>query len=70
MIAPIGIAPSDDVGFILQAAGLGALIGTALAARMRIRGSRSDPALPPMMWALAGASLGVVVVIGRGLDWW
>jgi hypothetical protein len=70
VIAPLGIAPSDDVAFILQAAGLGALIGTALSVRMRVRGSRGDPAPPPMMWALAGALTGAFVVLGTGLHWW
>lgn len=70
MIAPIGLAPSDELAVILQWAAFGALVGTGFAARMRIRGSRGDPVLPPMMWALLAGGIVGLYVLGNALGWW
>jgi DNA protecting protein DprA len=63
-----GIAPSDEVGFVLQMAGVGALVGTALAARRRMRDAAADTFFPPAMWALLFAIATAAFVLVRRLS--
>ena len=63
---PPAIAPSDDVTVILHAAGVGTLIGTAVAARGRRRDPTVDTWLLTARWTVAGAVFGgLLVVLGR-----
>lgn len=66
MIPPFGIAPSDELGFVLQWAAVGGLIGTALAARQRMKNPYADVTLPPMVWGVLFAIIfgGVAMVSG------
>lgn len=59
----IAAAPSDDVGFVLQMAGLGTLVGTGFAVRRRRRNPDADTWLPAAWGALGGAAAGVVWVL-------
>jgi hypothetical protein len=65
VIPPFGIAPSEELGFVLQWAAVGGLIGTALAARQRMKNPDADVTLPPMVWAVLFA----IVVGGVALVW-
>lgn len=65
MIPPFGIAPSEELGFVLQWAAVGGLIGTALAARQRMKNAHADVTLPPMVWAVLFA----IVFGGVALVW-
>ncbi len=67
MIVPFGLAPSDEGAVVLQAAGVGALLGSALAARLKFRNPEADVALPPIMWALALAALVGASLVGKAL---
>ena len=64
-LLPVGLAPSDDVALVLQVAGVGVLVGTALAARRRMRDPTADTWFPPAMWALTFAAIATVVVLLR-----
>ena len=71
MIPPIpAVAPSDEVAFVLQVAGVGALIGAALAARRRTRDREADTWMPPTAWALLFAGCAALVVVAERLGWW
>lgn len=64
MIAPLpAVAPSEDVAVVLQAAGIGALLGTAVAARRRTRTKRVDTWVITTRWTVAAAALGVLLVV-------
>jgi 4-amino-4-deoxy-L-arabinose transferase-like glycosyltransferase len=70
VILPPAIAPSDDLAVVVQFAALGALIGTALAARRRGRDRDFDAWLLTARWTVAlgvGAGVGVVT---KWLGWW
>jgi hypothetical protein len=61
------VAPSDDLAVILQAAGACALIGTAVAARLRRRYAEADAWLITARWTVAGAIGGIAYVLWKGL---
>ncbi len=70
ILLPVALAPSDDVAAILQAAAVGGLVGSALAARQRIRNPDFDVALPPILWSLLFAVVALVVALARELSLW
>ena len=74
MILPPALAPNDDVAAVLQAAAVGALIGTAVAARRRGRDTDFDAWLVTARWSVAfGVAFGVaaaVIAVTKGLGWW
>ena len=71
MIAPVpSVAPSDDVAVVLQAAGVGALLGASLAARRRARDPDYDAWLLTARWTIAFAIGGVGGVLRHRLGWW
>ena len=70
MILPPALAPSDDVAVVLQAAALGALIGTALAARGRSRDREFDAWLVTARWTVLLALAALVIVVLDWLGWW
>ena len=51
----LGVAPNNDVAFVLQIAALGALVGSAVAAAMRLRNPEADTWLPTALGGLRGA---------------
>jgi hypothetical protein len=64
MIAPFpAAAPSDDVAFVAQFAGMGTLIGTAVAARRHARDPSTVAWLLVARWTIAGAAVGLLVAI-------
>jgi hypothetical protein len=68
VIAPTpAVAPSDEVAVVLQMAGVGALLGTAVAARRKRREPAADTWLFTARWTLALAALGVLIVIAAVL---
>lgn len=58
------VAPVAPLGFILQVAGLGGLLGTALALRLRLRRRRVDCWTVVAAWTMLGAviALGIILV--------
>ncbi len=69
MIGPLpAVAPSDDVAFVLQGAGLGALVGAAVTARRKTQDPGTDTWLITARWMVGGALLAaLLVVLGRVL---
>ena len=59
----IAVAPSEDLAFVLQMAGVGALIGAVVAARRRARDPQYDAWLVTARWTLALALLAVLFVV-------
>ncbi len=71
MIGPIpAIAPSPGVAVVLQAAGIGALFGTIVAARRRASNPNADTWLLTVRWSVAGAILGLLAVLADALGLW
>ena len=71
MIGPLpAITAGADAAFVLQAAGLGALFGTALAAWLQRRDPAADTWLPSAAMTLLGAAVGVLIIAGDRLGWW
>lgn len=70
MILPPAIAPSDDLGLVLQAAGIGALLGTAIAARRRAQDPDFDAWLITARWTLSVALVTGLGVLTKRLGWW
>ncbi len=69
MIGPIpAIAPNDDVAVVLQAAGIGALLGTAVAARRRAKDMSADTWLLTARWSVALALAGLLLVLADALS--
>ena len=66
----IALAPSDDLGVIVQSGALGALGGSAIAAWFRTRDPTADAWLITTGGALFGAACGLVIVAGHRLRWW
>ena len=58
------VAPVAPLGFVLQVAGTGGLVGTALALRLRLRRRRVDCWTVVAAWTMLGAgiALGIVLV--------
>lgn len=63
MIPPFGIAPSEELGFVLQLGTAGGFLGMALAARMKLRNPRADTWWPPVSWTFVGLAFGVAIVL-------
>ena len=71
MISPLPtLTPSDEVAIVLQFAGVGALVGTALASVLRRRDRDADTWFVTASVTLLLAALGVVFVAGHRLGWW
>ncbi len=71
LIAPFpAFAPSDDVAALLQSAGIGALIGTALAAVFCRHEEATDTWFLTAAFTLLGPAIGLVLVAGHRLGWW
>ena len=71
MIAPLpAAAPSDELAVVLQAAGVGALVGTAVSAWFRRRDPAADTWLTTAAFTLLFAALGVLFVALERLGWW
>ncbi len=63
MIAPLpAVAPSDEVAVVLQYAGAGALVGTAVAAWFERRETRTNTWRLTAAFTLLGAAVGLLVV--------
>jgi len=58
------VAPVAPLGFVLQVAGVGGLVGTALALRLRLRQRRVDCWMVVAAWTMLGAgiALGITLV--------
>ena len=70
MIGPLpALAPSDELDFILQAAGIGAVVGTAVAAAVRRRRPEADPWPLTASLTLLGAAVGIGLVALDRLGW-
>ncbi len=67
MIAPLpALTPSGDIAVILQGAGIGTLVGAAVATRALRRDPAADTWLLTTRWTLGGAAIGLVfAVLGR-----
>lgn len=59
----LAIIANPEVAFVLQGAGVGALIGTGLAQRLKDRGSRVDRGAIIARWTLVGGGLATVIVL-------
>jgi hypothetical protein len=70
VILPPAVTPNDDLAVILQAATLGALLGTAVAARRRRGDPGFDAWLVTARWSVAAGIVGVLIVATRRLGWW
>jgi hypothetical protein len=60
----LGLRPSPEVGFVLQAGGLGGAIGLLIGYRLRRRSEGVDPAVYVARWSLwvmLGAIFGVLI---------
>jgi hypothetical protein len=64
------LTPSEDLAVVLQAAGVGALIGTALAARLRARNPEADAFVPTAAWTLLLAGIAGLGVLTKRLGLW
>lgn len=71
MIAPLpALSPSPEVAVVVQWATIGALAGTAVAARRRARDPAFDAWLLTARWTVAGGMTGVLYLMGQRLGWW
>jgi hypothetical protein len=61
--AGLAIMPNPAVGFVLQGAGVRALIGTAPAQRLKVRGARADRGAIIARWTVAGGALATAIVL-------
>jgi len=57
------VAPVAPLGFVLQVAGLGGLVGTALALRLRLRRRRVDCWTVVAAWTMLGAGIALAMVL-------
>jgi len=57
------VAPVAPLGFVLQVAGLGGLVGTALALRLRLRRRRVDCWTVVAAWTMLGAGIALAIVL-------
>lgn len=67
VVANLAVAPVPELGFVLQAAGLGAAIGSAVALRARARDAEVDTWRIATAWATLGMVVGVAIVVGFAL---
>ena len=67
MILPPALAPSEDVAVLVQAAALGALIGTTVAARRRSRDPEFDAWLITARWTVGFSLVTLVILVVDGL---
>lgn len=57
------LAPTPELGFLLQTMGVGGAIGSALALRVRHRHPDADTWTITTAWALLGLAVGVVLLV-------
>ena len=57
------VAPVAPLGFVLQVAGVGGLVGTALALRLRLRRRRVDCWTVVAAWTMLGAVVALAIVL-------
>ena len=63
MISPLpALAPSEEVGFVIQFASPGALAGAAIAAAFRARDPDADTWLLTVAFTLLAAAIGLLLV--------
>jgi hypothetical protein len=63
----LALAPSPEVGFVLQGAGVGALAGTAIAQWRRDRGREVQTASIVARWTILGAGVALVAVLADAI---
>jgi len=67
VVANVALAPVPELGFVLQAAGIGAAIGSVVALRARRRDADVDTWRITTVWATVGLVVGAAVVVGDAL---
>lgn len=67
VVASLAVAPVPELGFVLQIAGLGAAIGSAVALRARRRDPAADTWRITTAWATLGMIVGAAIVVGLAL---
>lgn len=65
--ASLAVAPVPELGFVLQVAGLGAAIGSAVALRARRRDPEVDAWRIATAWGTLGMVVGAVIVVSLAL---
>lgn len=59
----VSLAPVPELGLVLQIAGLGAAVGSAVALRARHRDASADTWRVTTAWATLGLAIGVVIAL-------
>lgn len=67
VVASLAVAPLPELGFVLQAVGLGAAIGSAVALRARRRDADVDTWRITTAWATLGMVVGAAIAAGSAL---
>lgn len=67
VVASLAVVPVPELGFVLQVAGLGAAIGSAVALRARGRDAKVDTWRITTAWATLGMIVGAAIVVGLAL---
>jgi len=67
VVASLAVVPVPELGFVLQAGGVGAAIGSAVALRARRRDPDVDTWRITTAWATLGTIVGVAIVAGFAL---
>jgi hypothetical protein len=71
MTGPLpAVTPNDELGFVLQWFGFGALLGTSAAAYVRRRQPEADTWLLVASISLLGAACALVHLAAERLGWW
>ena len=67
VVAGLAVAPVPELGFVLQAVGLGAAIGSAVALRARRHDADVDTWRVTTAWATLGMVVGAAIVVSLAL---